>query len=45
MDDMNVSEELVRQTEEKMLYKILLIIQESKDKAEIEQKVRALLNK
>lgn len=45
MDDMNVSEELVKQTEEKMLYKILLIIQESKDKAEIEQKIKALLNK
>lgn len=45
MDDMNVSEELVKQTEEKMLYKFLLIIQESKDKEEIEQKIKALLNK
>lgn len=45
MEDMNVSEELVKQTEEKMLYKFLLITQESKDKAEIEQKIKALLNK
>lgn len=45
MDDMNLSEELVKQTEEKMLYKILLIIQDSNDKEEIEAKIKALLNK
>lgn len=39
------SEELVKQTEEKMLYKMLLILNESKDKAEAEEKVKALLNK
>ncbi len=39
------SEELVKQTEEKMLYKILLIISESKDKAEVEAKIKALLNR
>lgn len=39
------SEELVKQTEEKMLYKILLIISESEDKAEVEEKVKALLNR
>ena len=40
-----VSEELVKQTEEKMLYKMLLIVNESKDKAEVEEKIKALLNK
>lgn len=47
MDDemSTASEELVKQTEEKMLYKVLLIIKESKDKAEIEEKIKALLNK
>lgn len=45
-DDMSTaSEELVKQTEEKMLYKMLLIIKESEDKAEIEQKIKALLDK
>lgn len=39
------SEEIVKQTEEKMLYKVLLILKESKDKAEAEEKVKALLNK
>lgn len=39
------SEELVNQTEEKMLYKMLLIVKESKDKAEVEEKIKALLNK
>lgn len=41
----NISEELVKQTEEKMLYKFLTILNESKDKAEIEEKIKALLNK
>lgn len=38
-------EELVKQTEEKMLYKFLLILQESEDKADAESKIKALLNK
>ena len=45
-DDMSTaSEELVKQTEEKMLYKMLLIVKESKDKAEVEEKIKALLYK
>lgn len=39
------SEELVKQTEEKMLYKILLILNESKDKEEAEAKIKALLER
>lgn len=45
MDEMNMSELLVEQTEEKMIYRFLLIIAESKDKEEIEEKVKALLIK
>lgn len=45
-DDMSTaSEELVKQTEEKMLYKMLLIVKESEDKAEVEEKIKALLDK
>ena len=45
-DDMSTaSEELVKQTEEKMLYKMLLMVKESKDKAEVEEKIKALLDK
>lgn len=39
------SEELVKQTEEKMLYKFLLLLSESKDKKEAEEKIKAILNK
>ena len=40
-DDMSTaSEELVKQTEEKMLYKMLLMVKESKDKAEVEEKIK-----
>ena len=46
MDEMgNQTEELVKQTEEKMLYKILDIIKGCKTAEEVEEKVRALLNK
>ncbi|MCM1486785.1 MAG: hypothetical protein NC203_00330 [Firmicutes bacterium] len=45
MDDMNGSEELVEQTEQKCYYKILDIISHSESKEEIEEKVRALLKK
>ena len=45
-DDMSTaSEELVKQTEEKMLYKMLLMVKERKDKAEVEEKIKALLDK
>lgn len=44
-EEMNLSEELVKQTEEKTLYKVLLIIKESISKDEVEEKVKALLNK
>lgn len=43
MDDMNSSEELVKQTEQKMLYKFLNMIKESKDLQELENKVKAKL--
>ena len=44
-EEMNVSELLVKETELKMLYKILLIAKESKDKEEIIKKIEALLEK
>lgn len=42
---MNASELLVKETELKMLYKMLLIVKESKDKEEIIKKIEALLEK
>ena len=45
MDEMNQAEELVRQTEEKMIYKILDVIRDCKSADEAEEKIRALLNK
>lgn len=45
MDDMNTSEVLVKETEEKMLYKFLLMINESETIAELKEKVEALLQK
>lgn len=42
-EDMNQAEELVKQTEEKMIYKTLLILKESKDKEEAAKKIEALL--
>lgn len=45
MEEMNQAEVAREETEEKMLYKFLLMIKESKDLEELEQKTRALLNK
>ena len=46
MDEMgNQTEELIRQTEQKMLYKILDIIRDCKFVEEVETKIRTLLNK
>lgn len=45
MDDMNQAEVAREETEQKMLYKFLLMIKESKDLEELETKVKALLNK
>lgn len=42
-EEMNQSEELVKQTEEKMIYKILLILKEAKDKEEAIKKIEALI--
>ncbi|WP_144398176.1 hypothetical protein [Criibacterium bergeronii] len=42
-EEMNQAEELVKQTEEKMIYKILLILKEAKDKEEAIKKIEALL--
>ena len=44
MDEMpNQTEELVKQTEQKMLYKILDIIKDCESAQEVEQKIRTLL--
>ena len=46
MDEMgNQTEELVKQTEQKMLYKILDLIKDCKSPDEVEKKIRALLSK
>lgn len=45
MDDMNTSEVLVKETEEKMLYKFLLMINETETMEELKEKVEALLQK
>lgn len=45
MDEMNQAEVAREETEQKMLYKILLLIKESKDLEELEAKVKALLEK
>lgn len=46
MDEMaNQAEELVKQVEEKMLYKFLDIIKGCESVDEVEEKIRALLNK
>ena len=45
MEEMNQAEVAREETEEKMIYKFLLMIKESKDLEELEQKTRALLNK
>lgn len=42
---MNASELLKETVEEKMIYKFLLMIQESESLEELEEKTKALLNK
>ena len=48
-EDMNLGEKLVEQTEDKVIYKILLMIEESKKNSEsleqLEEKIKALLEK
>lgn len=44
-ENMNQSETVRDETEQKMIYKILLMIKESKSLEELEEKVKALLNK
>lgn len=44
-EDMNASELLKETVEEKMIYKFLLMIQESESLEELEEKTKALLNK
>ena len=44
-EEMNQAEIAREETEQKMLYKILLMVKESKDLNELEEKVKALLNK
>lgn len=42
-EDMNQAEVARDETEEKMIYKFLLMIKESKDLKELEEKTKALL--
>ena len=42
-DEMNQAEIIREETEQKMLYKTLLLIKESKDLEELEVKLKALL--
>lgn len=48
-EDMNTGEQLVEQTEEKMIYKFLLMLKETQESgqnlSQLEEKVKALLNK
>lgn len=43
-DEMNNAEITREETEDKMIYKFLLMIKESKDLKELEEKTKALLN-
>ena len=45
MDEMNQAEVAREETEQKMLYKFLLMIKESKDLKELEEKVKAQITK
>lgn len=45
MEDMNISELLVQQSQENMARKILEILNECKDLEEAKQKIKDLLNK
>lgn len=44
-EEMNQAEVARDETEEKMIYKFLLMIKESKDLEELEAKTKALLNR
>lgn len=48
-DEMNTSEQLVEQTEEKMIYKFLLMVKEAQENnqslGQLEETLKALLNK
>lgn len=44
-DNMNQAEVSRNKTEEKMIYKFLLMIKESKDLEDLEEKTKALLTK
>ena len=44
-EEMNQAEVARDETEEKMIYKVLLMIKESETLEELEEKTRALLNK
>lgn len=45
MEEMNQAEVARDETEQKMIYKFLLMIKESKSLEELEEKTKALLNK
>lgn len=45
MDEMNQAELAREETEKKMIYRFLLMIKESKNLEELEEKAKALLNK
>lgn len=45
MEEMNQAEVAREETEQKMIYKFLLMIKESKSLEELEEKTKALLNK
>lgn len=45
MEEMNASEILAKEVEKRVLTEMLLLIKESKDLEELEQKIKALLNK
>lgn len=44
-EDMNQAEVSREETEQKMIYKFLLMVKESKSLEELEEKTKALLNK
>ena len=45
MDEMNTTELLVQQTEQKTKLEILLLLEQCKDLEEAKEKIKALLNK
>ncbi len=44
MEELNNTEELVKQTEEKMIYKILLMLEECQDLDAAKDKIKNLIN-